>query len=80
MQLPITLEMVKAYQERLVQDVQGNRLMGTVKAARPRWQDRLMLRAGNWLIAIGQRLREHARPPVCALPDPCASAGGKVSA
>ena len=80
MQLPITPEMAKAYQDILVQEAQGNRLAGTVKAARPRLQDRLVVGTGDWLIATGQRLRERAKPSSPALPDTCGSATGKVSA
>jgi hypothetical protein len=72
--------MAKAYQDILVQEAQGNRRSGTLKAARPRLRDRLLVGAGDWLIATGQSLRERARPAVPALPDPCTQIGGKVSA
>ena len=80
MHLPVTPEAAKAYQDTLVKEAQGNRLSGTLKAARPRLRDRLLVGAGDWLIATGQRLRERARPAVPALPEPCTQFGGKVSA
>lgn len=80
MHLPTTPEMAKAYQDILVQEAQGNRLAGTIKAARPRLRDRFLVGAGDWLIATGQSLRQRARPTVPTLPDPCAQFSSKASA
>ncbi len=80
MHLPITPEMAKAYQDILVQEAQGKRLAGTVKAARPHLRDRLLVGTGDWLIATGQSLRQRARPAAPALADPCTQFTGKVGA
>ena len=80
MHLPVTPEMAKAYQDILVQEAQGARLSGTVKAARPRLRDRFLVGAGDWLIATGQNLRQRAKPPVTALSDPCTQFSSEVRA
>ena len=72
--------MAKAYQDILVQEAQGNQLSGTVRAARPRLRDRLLVGAGDWLIATGKGLRQRAKPAVPALSDPCAQFSSKASA
>jgi hypothetical protein len=79
MNLPTTPQMAKAYQDILLQEARGIRLSGTVRAARPRLRDRLLVGAGDWLIATGQNLQQRAKAPVTALPEPCAQISSKIS-
>ena len=62
---PVTLLMAKAHQNRLLKEAKEAKEIGMLKAARtarPRLQERLFVRLGNFLISAGMRLQERCQP------------------
>ncbi len=51
-------ELVRQHQKNLLEEARLERLLSESRASRPRLRDRLLLKSGNILIFLGERLKE----------------------
>ena len=63
---PTMLAMLaKEYQNRMLEEAKRYRMLKATRAARPRLQQRLLMRFGDFLISAGLRLKERYKPAMC---------------
>lgn len=67
---PTTLAMiiVKEHQKNMLEETKKYRMLKAARATRPRFQERLFMRVGDFLIYAGLRLKERYKPAMCSGP------------
>lgn len=62
-----TLAMIaKVHQNDMLEEAKKYRMLKATRAARPRFQERLLVLAGDFLISAGLRLKERYKPAMCS--------------
>ena len=65
-----TLAMIaKEHQHNMLEEAKKYRVLKDARAARPRLQEYLFVRVGDFLISTGLRLKERYEPVVCPGPE-----------
>ena len=59
---PMMLSIAKERQKELLEEAKKYRMLKAARAARPRLQERLCVRVGDFLISAGLRLKERYKP------------------
>ena len=65
----VLARMVKEHQDSMLEEAKKNRILKAARAARPRLQERLFVRVGDFLISAGLRLKEQYEPEMCSCPE-----------
>ena len=66
---PMTPSLIKAYQDRLLEEAKKGRIPKATRTAKPQLQERLLARVGDLLISAGLRLQERYKPAMCPRPE-----------
>ena len=67
---PTMLLMIsKVHQNSLLEEAKKNQMLKATRSAKPRLQERLCVRIGDFLISAGLRLKQRYKPAMCPGPE-----------